>query len=179
MALSSRSRRHVARPDAPLAPIQFRLEGREEYVSTDDGRRLRGRGYLICDARTGAPLGEDDFFFRIGGGIVCDLVAGERHLAQLQSKAFGPGRSLALVPAPGPAGEPAVIEVRDAGGRVVVGQLPPDVADAVHFYGTETYGSAFCLWEWRSESGTRFALRLLLAPGWTVEELAEEPPADE
>ena len=32
MALSSRSRRHMAGPDAPLAPIQFRLEGREEEV---------------------------------------------------------------------------------------------------------------------------------------------------
>ncbi len=174
MALSSRSRRDVAGADAPLAPIQFRLDGREEQVMTEDGRRLTGRGYLICDAKTGAPLGEDDFFFRIGGGIVCDLVAAEGHLSQLQSRAFGPGRSLALVATPGPAADPPAIEVRDASGAVVVGQLPPDVADAVHFYGTDTYGSAFCLWEWRSESGTRFALRLLLAPGWTVEELPEE-----
>ena len=178
MALSSRSRRHVASPDAPMAPIQFRLEGREEQVTTDDGRRLTGRGYLICDARTGAPLGEDDFFFRIGGGIVCDLVAAEQHLAQLQSRLFAPGRSLALVAMPG-GGESAVIEVRDAAGAVAVGELPPDVADAVHFYGTETYGSAFCLWEWRSETGTRFALRLLLAPGWTVEEVSEEATAEE
>jgi hypothetical protein len=175
MALSSRSRRDLGGADAPLAPIQFRLEGREEHITTDDGRRLKGRGYLICDARTGAPLGEDDFFFRIGGGIVCDLVAAERHLSHLQSRAFGPGRALALVAAPGRAADSPVIEVRDAAGTTVVGQLPPDVADAVQFYGTETYGSAFCLWEWRSESGTRFALRLLLAPGWTVEALAEEP----
>ena len=175
MALSSRSRRNMAGADAPLAPIQFRLEGREEHVTTDDGRGLTGRGYLICDARTGAPLGEDDFFFRIGGGIVCDLVAAERHVSQLQARAFGPGRTLALVAAPAVGGNAPVIEVRDAGGNVAVGQLPPDVADAVHFYGTETYGSAFCLWEWRSDTGTRFALRLLLAPGWTVEELAEEP----
>jgi hypothetical protein len=168
----------MAGPDAPLAPIQFRLEGREEQVTTDDGRRLTGRGYLICDARTGAPLGEDDFFFRIGGGIVCDLVAAEDHLAQLQSKAFGPGRALRLVATAG-TGEAPVIEVRDASGAIVVGELPPDVADAVHFYGTETYGSAFCLWEWRSESGTRFALRLLLAPGWTVEELADDSPTEE
>jgi hypothetical protein len=177
MALSSRSRRHAG-ADAPLAPIQFRLEGREEQVTTDDGRRLMGRGYLICDARTGAPLGEDDFFFRIGGGIVCDLVATEHHLAKLQSRAFGPGRSLMLVATPGAADSP-VIEVRDATGTTVVGELPPDVADAVHFYGTETYGSAFCLWEWRSETGTRFALRLLLAPGWTVEQVPDEPaPAE-
>ena len=175
MALSSRSRRNMAGADAPLAPIQFRLEGREEHVTTDDGRCLTGRGYLICDARTGAPLGEDDFFFRIGGGIVCDLVAAERHVSQLQSRAFGPGHTLALVAAPATGGDAPIIEVRDASGTVLVGQLPPDVADAVHFYGTETYGSAFCLWEWRSDTGTRFALRLLLAPGWTVEELVEEP----
>jgi hypothetical protein len=178
MALSSRFRRDVARAEAPLAPIQFRLEGREELVTTEDGRRLTGRGYLICDARTGAPLGEDDFFFRIGGGIVCDLVAAERHLSQLQARAFGPGRSLALVATAAADGEAPLIEVRDATGTVAVGQLPPDVADAVHFYGTETYGSAFCLWEWRSETGTRFALRLLLAPGWTVEALTEEPATD-
>jgi hypothetical protein len=169
----------VAGADAPLAPIQFRLEGREEQFTTDDGRRLTGRGYLLCDARTGSPLGEDDFFFRIGGGIVCDLVAAERNLSRLQSRAFGPGHSLALVAAPAADGDSPVIEVRDAGGTVVVGQLPPDVADAVHFYGTETYGSAFCLWEWRSESGTRFALRLLLAPGWTVEQLPDEPAPEE
>jgi hypothetical protein len=179
MALSSRSRRDVADAHAPLAPIQFRLEGREEQFTTDDGRRLTGRGYVICDAKTGAPLGEDDFFFRIGGGIVCDLVAAERHLSQLQSRAFGPGHSLALVAAAAADGDAPTIEVRDAGRTVVVGQLPPDVADAVHFYGTETYGSAFCLWEWRAESGTRFALRLLLAPGWTVEEVPEEPPPEE
>src|SRR5579883_1906979 len=107
MALSSRSRRDLAGADAPLAPIQFRLEGREELVTTDDGRRLTGRGYLICDARTGAPLGEDDFF-RIGGGIVCDLVATEHHLAKLQSRAFGPGRSLKLVATPGAAESPVI-----------------------------------------------------------------------
>src|SRR5579862_744902 len=125
MALSSRSRRDVAGADAPLAPIQFRLDGREEQVMTEDGRRLTGRGYLICDARTGAPLGEDDFFFRIGGGIVCDLVASERHLSQLQSRAFAPGRSLALVASPSADGEPPVIEVRDAASAVAVGELPP------------------------------------------------------
>ena len=97
MALSSRHRRDVAEREAPLAPIQFRLEGREERVTTDDGLELTGRGYLICDARTSAPLGQDDYFFRIGGGIVCDLVDAEQHTSDLQSSAFRPGRSLALV----------------------------------------------------------------------------------
>ena len=176
MALSSRSRRGMPGADAPLAPIQFRLEGREEQVMTEDGRCLRGRGYLICDAKTGVPLGEDDFFFRIGGGIVCDLSGAERHFDDLQSDAFRPGESLLLVRCPA-ANEldPAVIEVRDAAGLVTVGELSPEVADAVAFQGTDTYRAAFCLWEWRTESGQRFALRLLLAPGWTVEQIAEEP----
>ena len=178
MALSSRHRRDVAEREAPLAPIQFRLEGREERVTTDDGLELTGRGYLICDARTSAPLGQDDYFFRIGGGIVCDLVDAEQHSSDLQSSAFRPGRSLALVQVATGDLDPAVIEVRDATGTTTVGQLPPDVADAVNFYGTETYGAAFCLWEWRSDSGRRFALRLLLAPGWTVEELPEGLPLE-
>jgi hypothetical protein len=178
MALSSRHRRDAAEADTALAPIQFRLDGREERVTTDDGLELTGRGYLICDARTGEPLGHDDFFFRIGGGIVCDLVGADLHAAELQSHAFAPGRSLALAQVATADLDPAVIEVRDATGTTTVGTLPPDVADAVNFYGTSTYGSAFCLWEWRSESGRRFALRLLLAPGWTVEQIPEEPATE-
>ncbi|HEY2428602.1 MAG TPA: hypothetical protein VGI06_06710, partial [Acidimicrobiales bacterium] len=99
--------------DAPLAPIQFRLEAREEQVTTDEGRTLTGRGYLICDPRTGTPLGEDDFFFRIGGGMVCDLAGADQHIDDLQSPAFRPGKSLRLV-RHAPAGElePPVIDVR-------------------------------------------------------------------
>ena len=93
MVLSPRRRRDAAPvADAEVAPIQFRLEAREEQFTTDDGR-----------------------------------------------------------------------------------ELSPEVADAVAFQGTDTYRAAFCLWEWRTESGQRFALRLLLAPGWTVEQIAEEP----
>ena len=176
MVLSSRPRRDDAASDAPLAPIQFRLEAREERITTDDGHEITGRGYLICDPKTGAPLGEDDFFFRIGGGIVCDLSDAELHPDALQSSAFRPGRSLALRRPPGPECDPPVIGVFDAQGVNEVGRLPADVADAVTFYGTETYGAAFCLWEWRSEGGRRFALRLLLAPGWTVEQITEDAP---
>jgi hypothetical protein len=175
MVLSTRRRRGAA-PVPELAPIQFRLEARQERVTTDDGRRLTGRGYLICDPRTAAPLGEDDFFFRIGGGIVCDLAGAELHIEELQSSAFRPGESLALVrhPVTGDL-DPPVIEVRDASAQITVGRLSPEVAEAVNFYGSESYGPAFCLWEWRTESGQRFALRLLLAPGWTVEQMSEEP----
>jgi len=127
MVLSPRRRRDAAPvADAEVAPIQFRLEAREEQVTTDDGRRLSARCYLICDP-----------------------AANEL--------------------------DPPVIEVRDAAGLATVGELSPEVADAVAFQGTDTYRAAFCLWEWRTESGQRFALRLLLAPGWTVEQIAEEP----
>jgi hypothetical protein len=57
------------------------------------------------------------------------------------------------------------------------GELPEETADAVAFYGEESYEAAFCLWEWRSLSGFRGGLRLLLAPGWTVEELPTPEPA--
>jgi hypothetical protein len=160
--------------DPPLAPIQFRLEAREEQVTTDEGRVLSGRGYLICDPRTGAPLGEDDFFFRIGGGMICDLVGSEAHIDELQASAFRPGRRLQLVRRPmGNPEDDAVIEVCDAGGSTTVGELPTEVTDAIVFYGAESYEAAFCLWEWRTETGQRFALRLLLAPGWTAEELPD------
>lgn len=176
--LSPRRRRGVTQAVAPLAPIQFRLEAREEQVTTEEGRTLTGRGYLICDPQTGAPLGEDDFFFRIGGGIVCDLVGTDGCLGEMQSAAFRPGRSLALHRRPLDEGDWApTVEVRDAAGTTTVGRLPPDVADAIDFYGAESYESAFCLWEWRTESGQRFALRLLLAPGWTVEQLLDDRPA--
>ncbi len=176
MVLSPRRRRADApAADAPLAPIQFRLEAHEEQVETEDGRKLSGRGYLICDPRTGAPLGEDDFFFRIGGGMVCDLAGAEEHTEELQSPAFRPGRTLGLSRRPGADGAPGdVIDVRDATGVTTVGTLPTEVADAVSFYGEDSYEAAFCLWEWRTEDGRRFALRLLLAPGWTIEQLPEE-----
>jgi len=175
MVLSPRRRRgdaHTA--EAPLAPIQFRLDAREEQVRTKEDRLLTGRGYMICDARTGEPLGEDDFFFRIGGGMVCDLVDADSHLEDLQSSAFRPGRTLGLVREPvGDSDEPPRIQVRDSHAATTVGMLPDEVAEALHLYGSETYGAAFCLWEWATEDGTRFALRLLLAPGWTVEQLPE------
>jgi hypothetical protein len=178
MALNARRRRGEHRSDdAPLAPIQFRLDAREEQVTTEEGRTLTGRGYLICDPRTGAPLGEDDFFFRIGGGMVCDLAGAERHLQALQSAAFRPGRSLTLRRREDSTDEAPVIEVRDALSTAVVGELPTDIADAVTFYGPESYDSALCLWEWRTETGQRFALRLLLAPGWTVEQIPTDEPA--
>lgn len=180
MVLSPRRRRGgPLRPpnadeDNGLAPIQFRLEaGREERVTTD-GRHLEGRGYSICDPRTGAPLGEDDFFFRIGGGMVADLAGIEEHEAELQNRAFAPGRPLALVRQPGQAGsEPPDVDVYDSTRTLKVGRLPDDAADAVAFYGAESYEAAFCLWEWRASTGERVGLRLLLAPGWTVEELPD------
>jgi len=180
MVLSPRRRRGDAQSaEAPLAPIQFRLDAREEQVRTKEDRLLTGRGYMICDARTGEPLGEDDFFFRIGGGMVCDLVDAESHLEALQSSAFRPGRTLALVREPvGAADDPPRIHVRDATSTTTVGVLPDEVAEALHLYGSETYGAAFCLWEWATEDGTRFALRLLLAPGWTVEHLPEDSPSE-
>jgi hypothetical protein len=173
VALSARRRKGDAKPaDAPLAPIQFRLEAREEQVTTEEGRQLTGRGYVICDPHTGTPLGEDDFFFRIGGGIVTDVAGAERHLDELQSPAFRPGRTLTLVRQTTEDEDgAAAIEVRDAAGLVKAGELPIEVAEAVAFYGEDSYEAAFCLWEWRTESGQRFALRLLLAPGWTTEEL--------
>jgi hypothetical protein len=180
MVLSPRRRRSDHQSDAPLAPIQFRLDAREEEVTTDEGRTLTGRGYLICDPRTGTPLGEDDFFFRIGGGMVCDLAGAEEHLEELQAAAFRPGRSLCLVrQGPEEDVDDVVprIEVRDAAGQVTIGVLPEEVAEAVQFYGVDSYEAAFCLWEWRTETGQRFALRLLLAPGWTVEQLPTESTA--
>jgi hypothetical protein len=178
VVLSPRRRRSESGADAPLAPIQFRLEAREEQVTTSEGRTLTGRGYLICDPRTGATLGEDDFFFRIGGGMVCDLVDADSHLDELQAAAFRPGRSLSLVrhPAPDELDAPC-IEVRDAASEMVVGELPDEVAEAVAFYGADSYQAALCLWEWRTETGQRFALRLLLAPGWTVEQLPTDTAA--
>jgi len=178
VVLSQRRRRGDGRSgDTPVTPIQFRLEAREERVTTDDGRDLTGRGYVICDARDGSPLGEDDFFFRIGGGIICDLTGADEHIEELQSPEFRPGRTLSLVRHPGAGDDDApVIEVRDRWGAVTIGQLPPEVAEAVAFYGSDSYEAAFALWEWKTETGQRFALRLLLAPGWTTEPLPEDPP---
>lgn len=174
--MSARRRRGGSESDAPLGPIQFRLEAHEEGLTTEEGRQLSGRGYVISDPRTGAPLGEDDFFFRIGGGIVCDLEGGEDHVTDMQGPAFRPGKTLALVRLPDQ-DDPPVIEVRDAAGTVTVGRLPTEVAEAVTFYGSDSYEAAFCLWEWRTEADERFALRLLLAPGWTTEQIPDDQPA--
>jgi hypothetical protein len=175
VVLSPRRRRAGPLP-APetdgIAPIQFRLETGESSTVADDGGRLDGRGYTICDPRTRAPLGENDFFFRIGGGIVTDLANAENHAGELQNAAFGPGRALALVRGGAPShDEPPVVEVFDLTRTQKAGELPPEAADAVAIYGEDSYEAALCLWEWRDESGRRVGLRLLLAPGWTVEEL--------
>jgi hypothetical protein len=163
-----------AETDGAIAPIQFRLEASFDSHVSDDGRRLDGRGYVICDPRTGAPLGDDDFFFRIGGGMVADLLDTEAHEAEIQNSAFAPGRALSLSRQPPRTPEgPAVVQVFDFSGALLAGELPPDVADAVAFYGSESYEAAFCLWEWRTEDGRRVGLRLLLAPGWTVEPLPD------
>lgn len=170
--LNSRRRRgEPARAEAPLAPIQFRLDPHEED-STIDGRLLHGRGYLICDPQTGTRLGEDDFFFRIGGGIVCELIDTADHADDLQAPEFRPGRKLALMRHSAVNAEtPPVIDVTDPGLTATIGRLPPDVADAVNLYGADTYQAGLSLWEWRDEAGLRVGLRVLLAPGWKVQSL--------
>jgi hypothetical protein len=150
-------------------PIQFRLDASNAETTTAAGRRLLGKGYILCDPQTGATLGEDDFFFRIGGGLVCDLVETRRHTASLQAEAFDPGNTLRLVR--GRTGDGAeAIEVRDIAAVQTAGRLPPEVVEIIGF-ATDGYEAALCLWEWRNERGRRCGLRVLLAPGWTTEQL--------
>ena len=175
MSLSPRRRRGsstnaVVELDEPITPIQFRLEAGETTQVTAHGEQLFGRGYVICDCRTGAPLGDDDFFFRIGGGIVTEIVGTDGYLDDLQRAEFGPGRALSLARRTAAEDEPHV-DVLDANRALVCGRLPHDAADVVALYGTDGYDAALSLWEWRSPSGERVGLRVLLAPGWTVEEL--------
>ena len=170
MVLSSRRRRGEAERGtaAPLAPIQFRLEASEVSTTGADGRVMTGRGYVIADPQTGAPLGEDDFFFRIGGGLVCDLAGADSRT--LQSPAFRPGRTLALLRHLAiSADRPPLIDVADGTSSQIVGHLPVEVAEAVTLYGADTYQAALALWEWRDDADRRVGLRLLLAPGWTVQ----------
>jgi hypothetical protein len=180
VALSPRRRRNGAGThpgsdnESGVAPIQFRLEAARDNSVSASGEPLTGRGYVLCDAQTEAPLGDDDFFFRIGGGMVTEVVDCESHPNELQNVAFSPGRALSMVrhPASG-TNEVPTVEVFDLTGTVKAGELKPEIADAVTFYGADTYEAAFCLYEWRDSSARRVALRLLLAPGWTVEELPE------
>ena len=183
MALNPRRRRGSASAgvdvDEPVTPIEFRLEADVATRVGDDGTEQLGRGYVICDCRTGSPLGDDDFFFRIGGGIVTDIVGIDGHLDDLQRAEFGPGRALSLArrSAGGGTGTGTgtgtedCIDVMDAGRTLVCGRLPAEAADVVSLYGTDGYDAALALWEWRAASGMRVGLRVLLAPGWTVEEL--------
>lgn len=176
MALSPRRRRGPASAgvdvDEPITPIEFRLEADAATRVSDDGIEQLGRGYVICDCRTGSPLGDDDFFFRIGGGIVTDIVGIDGHLDDLQRAEFGPGRPLSLVRrSAGSAGADDCIDVMDASRTLVCGRLPAEAADVVSLFGTDGYDAALALWEWRAASGMRVGLRVLLAPGWTVEEL--------
>jgi hypothetical protein len=150
-------------------PIQFRLDARDAEHTTPGGRHLLGHGYVLCDSQTGETLGEDDFFFRIGGGFVCDVVETRRHTAALQSPAFDPGCTLALVRGHTGEGAPA-IEVRDRSATQTAGRLPPEAVDVLAFY-TDAYDAALCLWEWRTPKGRRCGLRVLLAPGWTTQQL--------
>lgn len=184
MVLSTRRRRgsrRFASPDGigdPVAPIQFRLEAGQETYTTDDGQQLHGRGYTVCDARTGTALHEDDFFFRIGGGMVGEVVDTDAHLVDLQHPSFAPGQVLPLARHGAPAlDEPALVTVMDAGRTRTAGRLAPELADAVTFYGDDSYDAALCLWEWRAASGMRVGLRVLLAPGWTVEALPTPIPS--
>src|SRR5258708_38367291 len=103
MALNPRRRRGSSASasnsvdvDEPITPIEFRLEADETTHVAARGEQLLGRGYVICDCRTGARLGDDDFFFRIGGGIVTEIVGADGNLDDLQRAEFGPGRALSL-----------------------------------------------------------------------------------
>jgi hypothetical protein len=164
--------RHVdSDDDTGIVPPEFRLEATTETRLSPSGEKEHGRGYLICDPHTGTPLREDDFFFRISGGVLTDVVALEEHIAELQDPAFSAGRVLALVQhPPRTAGGPPVISVRDPTISLQAGELPEDVAETIAAYG-DGYEAAFCLWEWRSDSGARLGIRLLLAPGWNVQAL--------
>jgi hypothetical protein len=164
-----------AEDDPGIGPSQFRLEASTDSCLTDDGEHLDGRGYTICDPHTGTRLREDDFFFRIGGGIVTDLIVTAEHEPGLQDAAFSPGRVLALIHHPPRSTDgPPVIAVHDPSGALQAGELPASVAGAIASYG-DGYEAAFCLWEWRTEAGHRVGLRLLLAPGWQVQPLPDPP----
>jgi hypothetical protein len=154
---------------SPSAPIQFRLAAASDTTTTDAGRPLEGRGYILCDPQTGEPLGDDDFFFRIGGGFVCDLTHTGRYSLALQQACFDPGETLVLVRGHLGDGTPA-IEVRDSSATKTVGRLPTEVVEAIGLH-RDGYEAAFSLWEWRNQRGRRCGLRVLLAPGWTTDRL--------
>lgn len=151
-------------------PLQFRLNPNRDVFVSEDGERFEGRGYVVCDPTTGAPVSEQDFWFRLAGGIVADVIPVDDELSDLQAHGFAPGQTVSLAfRFPLGEDEPPVVDVLDADGRCKAGELSDDVIENIRSFGVESYRVALALWEWRRGSGQRVALRLLLAPGWSLD----------
>ena len=128
---------------------------------TGAGEELDGRGFYLREAEGGAPLRWNDERLAEVGAHVVRVAGASYRLEQLRDPGFEPGRRLALVREPANPHDPNAIAVWNEERTVQAGYVPADVA--AELAGVEEL-QALALWEWRSASGERFGLRVLVYP---------------
>jgi hypothetical protein len=147
----------------PVAPLTLWLEERDWDTEGGQGDRLDGHGFGLRDGDDRALAWDDPML--AGAGIVVLKIAGTSHrLADIQGEQFAAGSPLSLRPDPKNQYDRNAVGVWDASGKVQAGFVPADSAEAL---GKRLAGErleAFCLWEWRDESGQRCGLRMLIHP---------------
>lgn len=155
---SSRSSNRLA-----VAPRTLWLEERDWDTEGGDGEHLDGHGFGLRDEDDRALAWDDPTL--TAAGVVVLKVAGTSHrLADIQDERFAPGSSLSLRPDPKNEYDRNAVGVWDASGKVQAGFVPADSAEALGKRLTGERLEAFCLWEWRDESGQRCGLRMLIHP---------------
>jgi hypothetical protein len=147
--------------------MRLYLEEREWAMETEGGEELGGYGYGLRDEE-GRALEWDDPVLVENGVEVLKVAGTSYRLHALQDGAFAPGSRLVLQPDPENEYDQHAVEVLDAGGRVQVGFVPKERAEAIALRLRSEPLDAFCLWAWRNERGRRSALRILVCPRGTV-----------
>jgi hypothetical protein len=143
---------------------EFSYQRRLRDFTREDGTRLLGLGLEVWDAE-GRDVPWDEYG-RIDPSARNFKIAGAHYRAEaLQSDSFAPGSPLALVPEPDNPHDPRAIKMLDATGTEHVGYVPAELcADLHELLVARPDLAALVAWEWRLDSGTRSALRALVAP---------------
>jgi HIRAN domain len=125
------------------------------------GEDMDGSGFWLREAESGDPVRwEDDRLVAVGARIV-KLAGASYRASELQDPGFEPGKPLAVVPEPDNPHDPHALGIWDEHRRVHAGYVPRDVAATLAEAGEL---EALSLWEWRSNTGERIGLRVLVFP---------------
>jgi hypothetical protein len=132
---------------------------------TGAGDELDGRGFYLRDAESGEPLRWNDERLAAVGAHVVRVAGASYRQEELRDGGFEPGLQLALVREPENPHDPNALAVWNEARTRQAGYIPAGLAAGL--VGVEDL-QALSLWEWRSSSGERFGLRVLVYPEGAV-----------